>query len=155
MERIGNKSLSFALRLFTDFLLLLNLAALIGLPWIVKYMVDYLTVGYGWSEPYVFLLAFFYFCGVFTLGILLQGHLILRTLEMNQPFDVRNSRRLFRVGLFCALIAAAFLVKVLLYNTILTSVGAGIFLLVSLIAFILADVFAKASRIWEDQQLTV
>lgn len=155
MERMVNKGLSLTLRLITDFLLLVNLAAWIGLPWIAREMVDFLTLAYGWSEPYGFVLMFFYYCGVWTMGILLQGHFILRTLEKNQPFDSNNSGRLFRVGIFCILIAAAFLIKIFLYNTLLTTAGAVIFILVGLISFILADIFRKASRIWEEQQLTV
>jgi hypothetical protein len=155
MDWIGKKSLTLILRIFTDCCILINIGVLIGLPWLTRIMVDQLTVQIGWSEPFEFILAFFYVCGVLALGILLQGHLILRTLEKNKPFDERNATRFFRIGLFCLFIAAAFTVKIFMYNTLLTIAGACIFALAGLISFILSDVFSKASRIWEEQQLTI
>jgi MFS family permease len=155
MDWIGKKSLSLILRIFTDFCILACIGVLVGLPWLAEIMVDQLTEQFGWSEPYWFIIAFFYICGVLALCILVQGHLILRTLEKNKPFDERNAKRFFRVGLFCLIIAIAFTVKVFMYNTLLTVAGAGIFAIAGLISFILSDVFGKAAQIWEEQQLTI
>lgn len=155
MDWIGKKSLSLILWVFTDLCILVNIGILVGLPWLAGIMVNQLTAQFGWSEPYWFILVFFYVCGTLALGILLQGHLILRTLEKNKPFDERNAKRFFRMGLFSLIIAIAFVVKIFMYNTLLTIAGAGIFALAALISFILSDVFSKAAKIWEEQQLTI
>lgn len=155
MESIGKRSLSFVLRIITDFCIIVNIGVLISLPWLTKYIVRILTQSFVEYEPYNFILVFLYICGVFSLGILLQGHLILRTLEKNQPFDAKNSKRFLRLGLMSLCIAFVFFIKIFMYNTLLTITGAGLFALASLIAFILSDVFLKAARIWEEHQLTV
>jgi ABC-type bacteriocin/lantibiotic exporter with double-glycine peptidase domain len=68
---------------------------------------------------------------------------------------MQNAKRFFRVGIFCLLIATTFVAKIFLYNTLLTVAGAVIFYLAALISLILSDVFVKASKIWEEQQLTI
>lgn len=155
MESIGKRGLSFILRIFTDFCILVNVGVLISLPWLTRYFMDIFEKTFVEYEPYNFVLVFLYICGVFALGILLQGHLILRTLEKNQPFDARNSVRFFRLGLLCLCIAVVFLIKIFIYITLLTITGAGLFALAALIAFILSDVFKKAAKIWEEHELTV
>jgi len=155
MNSMGKTSLSFVLRVITDGCIVLNVISMIGLFWIARLMEESLTETFGWSEPYWFILIFFAICGFFTLGILIQGHQILRTLEKNQPFDALNAKRFFRIGIFCLLLATAFLAKIFMYNTPLTVAGAFIFYLAALISFILSDVFSKASKIWEEQQLTI
>jgi hypothetical protein len=143
------------LRIITDFCIIVNIGVLISLPWLTKYIVKIFAQTFVEYEPYNFILVFMYICGVFALGILLQGHLILRTLEKNQPFDVKNSKRFLRIGLLSLCIAFVFLVKIFMYITLLTITGAGLFALAALIAFILSDVFMKAARIWEEHELTV
>lgn len=155
MESIGKRSLSFVLRIITDFCIIVNIAVLITLPWITKYIVRILAQSFVEYEPYNFILVFLYICGAFALGILLQGHLILRTLEKSQPFDAKNSGRFFRIGILCLCIAGVFFVKIFMYNTLLTIAGSGLFALVSLIAFIFSDIFRQAGKIWEEHQLTV
>lgn len=155
MESIGKRSLSLLLRIITDFCIVINVAVLISLPWLTKYIVRILAQSFIEYEPYNFILVFLYICGVFALGILIQGHLILRTLEKNQPFDVRNSKRFLRLGLMSLCIALVFFIKIFMYNTLLTITGAGLFALAALIAFILSDVFLKAAKIWEEHELTV
>lgn len=155
MESIGKKSLSFILRIITDFCIVVNVVVLIFLPWLTTYIVLILSQSFIEYEPYNFILVFLYICGVFSLGILIQGHLILRTLEKNQPFDTKNSERFFRLGLLSLFIATAFFIKIFMFNTLLTITGTGLFALASLIAFILSDVFKKAAKIWEEHQLTV
>jgi len=155
MESIGNRSLSFMLRIITDFCIVINVAVLVSLPWLTKYIVRILAQTFVEYEPYNFILVFLYICGVFALGILLQGHLILRTLEKNQPFDAKNSKRFFRLGVMSLCISCVFFIKIFMYNTLLTITGTGLFALAALIAFILSDVFLKAAKIWEEHELTV
>jgi hypothetical protein len=155
MESIGKRSLSFILRIFTDFCIIVNIGVLINLPWLTRYIVKILAMTFVEYEPYIFILVFLYICGVFALGILIQGHLILRTLEKNQPFDAKNSKRFFQIGLMSLFIACVFFIKIFMYNTLLTITGTGFFALAALIAFILSDVFLKAAKIWEEHELTV
>lgn len=71
MKSMGTISYSQILRIITDICIIVNAVSLIGLFWIARLLVDYLTDVFGWSEPYWFILAFFYVCGAMTLGILL------------------------------------------------------------------------------------
>ena len=155
MESIGKCSFSFILRIITDGCIIVNAATLITLPWLAKYIVFILSRSFIEYEPYEFVLVFLYICGILSFGILIQGHRILRTLEQNRPFDPANSKRFFRVGILCFFIAVAFFGKIFMFNTLLTLVATGLFAVACLVSLILADVFAKAAKIWEEHQLTV
>jgi len=155
MQIIGKKSLTFFVRVFTDIMIVLNIAALIFLPMLLHFLYDYLYTGYLFTEDFGFMLVFLYIAGVLTLFLLIIGHLFLRTLENGIPFDPKNTKYFRLLSLDFLLLAALFIVKVALFGTILTIVCAAMFLIFAVLSLILSEVFRQASIVWEEHQLTI
>jgi len=155
MRVMGKVSLSFFVRILTDILVAGNIVTLIFLPWVLRYLYDlWLTIPY-FSEDYQFMLIFLYICGTMTLGVLVFGHLILRTLEKGLPFDAKNTRYFRITCIFFLLLSASFFIKLFFYGTILTFFCAVLFLIFALLCVIMSEVFRQASIIWEEHQLTI
>jgi hypothetical protein len=177
MPIAGTNTMSRVLRILLDLILLLNILALMLLPILLtalyndpdlllqldKQSADFLPdstsrLEYPSDLPpssYFFYLGFLYAAGLGTAWILLEGHLILRRLEKNQPFAARQAASFRRVGVAFAWLAAAFAVKVIFYNTLMTLFCFGLFLLLVLVALILADIFCQAYLVKSENELTI
>lgn len=155
MQIMGKMSLSFCVRLFTDVMIAANIATLLFLPNVLRYLYDLLSASYLILEDRTFLLYFLYICGILALGILMLGHFILRNLEKGLPFDGKNTKYFKLLTLDLTLMSAVFFVKTIMYNTILTIFCANVFLIGALLALILSEVFRQASLVWEEHQLVI
>ena len=173
----GKHSLSTVLRLITDLCLLLNILALIALPWLLTALYEQpdllaqLNPQPAQSVPdsridneypvdlppssYPFYLGFLYFSGFGTAWILLEGHLILRRLEKNEPFAAGQAGSFRRIAGAFALLTVTFAVKIVAYNTLLTLFCGCVFLLLTLIALILSEVFRQAYAVKSENELTI
>jgi hypothetical protein len=174
MSVIGRHSLATALRILIDLLLLFNLIALILLPWLLTQLYTHPelllqlehaeartidnAVRYPGDLPpssYPFYLAFLYGAGLCTAWLLAEGHLILRRLERGDPFAAGQTNAFRRIGLAFCLLAALFAVKCLFYITLLTLFCAALFVLLAMIALVLAEVFRQAYLVKSENELTV
>ena len=177
MKIIGQRSLSRLLRIVLDLLLVLNVLALVLLPWMLNAvyrdpsLLQQLEVQTAQSVPdivirseypsdlpkssYPFYLGFLYVCGFATSWVLAEGHRILRRMEKNEPFAAGQSASFRRVGAAFGLLAAAFAVKIWAYNTLLTMFCCALFLLLILTAVILAEIFSQAYAVKTDNELTI
>lgn len=173
----GKRGLPFLLRTITDLLLILNLLALIGLPWILSGLfanpdlLAQLSPGTGLAaaagypvsgirsdmpaSSYTFYLIFLYFSGIGTGWVLVEGHLILRRLEKGDPFASGQAGSFRRMSAACALLAACFAVKIIRYNTVLTMFCGVIFLILVLITLIMAEIFRQAYIVKTENELTI
>ena len=155
MQIIGKKSLTFFVRIFTDIMIVLNIAALSFLHPILRFLYDYVYTGYLFTEDFGFMLVFLYIAGTLTLFLLIIGHLFLRTLEKGIPFVTKNTKYFRLLSLDFLLLSALFIVKDVFFGTILTIVCAAMFLIFAVLALILSEVFRQASIVWEEHQLTI
>jgi len=155
MKIMGKVSLSFFVRVMTDVMIAVNLATLILLPWGLEFIISAVKEEYTVVENITFLRGFLYVSGILTLGLLVLGHLIMRSIEKGLPFDPKNARYFRMIGIVFVLLSATFWVKIFIYNTFLTLFCAGIFAVFALIALILSEIFRQASLIWEEHQLTI
>ncbi len=173
----GKHSVSFVLRIILDIILVFNLIALIILPLLLEavYKDPALFLQFEQSAPeylpdrvvnisnpqdlppasYPFYLAFLYATGLGTAWILFEGHLILRRLEKNQPFAPRQSASFRRVGGAFVWLAVAFAVKIVCYNTLMTMFSCALFILLALVAVILAEIFSQAYQVKSENELTI
>lgn len=173
----GKRSLATFLRYLADMLIVLNILALVLLPWILTaiYKNPELIIQLDQSssrigpdirmaseypsdlppESYPFYLGFLYASGIGTAMILIQGHRILRRLERNEPFTVgqAGSFRLMAWAFFW--LALAFMVKVFFYNTLLTMFCCLLFFAFGVVCLILADVFRQAWQVKTENELTI
>lgn len=156
----GKRSLSSLLRIVLDLILTLNLLTLIVLPFLLNaiYQSPMFLVQYPTEllpNGYAFFLGFLYAAGLGTAWILLEGHFILRRLEHNQPFAARQSDSFRRVGLAFVWLAVVFAVKIVFYNTLLTMFCCALFVLLVLVAVILAEIFSQAYQVKSENELTI
>jgi hypothetical protein len=182
MAITGKNSLSSVLRIILDILLVTNIVMLILLPWLLNAIyadpallgqldrqtgeasADYDRNGnpadgrYPSDMPadsYPFYLVFLYGAGAGTAWILAEGHWILRRLEKNVPFAAGQSSSFRRVSYAFAWLAVIFAIKIAVHNTLLTMFCCGLFLLLVLIAQILAEIFRQANLVKTENELTI
>ncbi len=177
MPITGKRSLSSLLRVIVDLLLILNILVLILLPWMLDAvyrdpdLLEQLEVRSVLAEPdvalrpeypsdlpkssYAFYLGFLYAAGVATAWILLEGHRILRRMEKSEPFAAGQTGSFHRVGIAFGVLAGAFAIKIVAYNTLLTMFCCALFLLLILVAVILAEIFSQAYAVKADNELTI
>ena len=117
-----------------------------------------IMLGYTFSPArliYPLMLAFFIICGLLCLGILAAAFRILMQIRHDVPFSVRNAVSL-RNAAFCAIgLFAVFMAKMFFSWSILTIVCGGIFLLFGLFVLVMSQLVREASRMKEENELTI
>lgn len=107
------------------------------------------------GENYYFLLVFLYFTGLFCLDIVYELRKIFKTLTRMNPFMMDNVKSLKSMAVAAFVISAAYIVKMLFYNTILTMLVTMIFIIAGLFSIILSEVFRQAVIFKEENDLTI
>lgn len=173
----GQRSVSTLMRIIIDLILVINLIALILLPYWLQALyndpdlIAQLDRQAYQSAPditaqseypadfpassYPFYLGFLYAAGLGTAWILLEGHFILRRLEKNQPFAERQSGSFIRVSLAFAWLALVLAVKIAFYNTVMTMFCCGLFIMLALVGRIMAEIFRQAYQVKSENELTI
>lgn len=153
MVILGERGLSGILKLMIDLVLLGGLGIFLSLPWSLRWYID--TMHALGRENYFFLLGFLYFTGFFCLIIVNEMRKIFKTLNRLNPFMMDNVKSLKRMAVSAFVIAAAYFVKIIFYNTFLTIVIAMIFVIGGLFALVLSEVFRQAVVVKEENDLTI
>lgn len=118
----------------------------------------YFGIQYGASHPggtYYLMLTFILLCGVLILALLLEGFFILRSVIKGEPFCRRNAGCFRGAGALALGIAGLFLFKMTFSPSILTLLCIGVFVLFALFMFVLAQLFALAAQIKEENDMTI
>lgn len=133
-------------------------------PWWLKniYEGNYgslkIMLGYTFSPSgliYPLMLGFFYLSGLLCLIILCVAFRILRRIRRSLAFCTENARGL-EVASLCAFgLFAVFMAKMFFSPSILTVVCGGIFLLFGLFVMVMAQMVRVATRIREENELTI
>lgn len=107
------------------------------------------------SGTYSFMLGFVILSGIVLGAILLESARILRNVNKGHPFSMANARAFQRSAWFSLAQMALFIAKMFNKPSLLTLGCAGIFLLATLLYFVLADLFHSAALLREDNDLTI
>lgn len=150
---LGEKGLSSYVKRVLDLVFLGGLGIIITLPYALKWYIN--TLPYTSSENYFFMLGFLYFTGIVCLGLVNEIRKIFKTLNRRNPFMMDNVKSLNRVGWSCFIIAAAYILKIFLYNSVLTAIITMVFIIAGLFAIVLAEVFRQAIEVKEENDLTI
>jgi len=105
------------------------------------------------TEP--FILVFVILSGLVLGAIMLEAIRLLRSAQKGTPFCIKNARSLKHCAWFCLAQMVLFAAKMVNGPTALTLGCAGIFLLASMLFFVLADLFHSAALLREDNDLTI
>ncbi len=153
MVILGKKGLSGILKFIIDLIFWGGLGIFLSLPWSLRWYID-TTHALG-RENYLFLLGFLYFTGFFCLVIVNEMRKIFKTLSRLNPFMMDNVRSLRRIAVSALLISAAYVVKIIFYNTFLTIIITMVFIIGGLCALVLSEVFHQAVIVKEENDLTI
>ena len=156
MKYTGKNSLSGVVRI----VLILLMGATVAVVGFLPYIVDWYLGMIGAIDPAggfvkIVLLAMLYPCGILSFLILNELRIIFKSLKDQNPFIVKNVKALKRIALYLFLMCAAFVYKIIVLNSMMTMVGAGIFLIGALLCLVLADVFHQAVVYKEENDLTI
>jgi len=153
MVILHEKGLSGLVKRILDMVFLGGLGILITLPYVLKWYMNvlYLTT----SENYNFLLGFLYITGIVCLGLVNEIRKIFKTLNRRNPFMMDNVKSLNRVGWACFIIAAAYIIKIFFYNSVMTAIITMVFIIAGLFSVVLAEVFRQAIEVKEENDLTI
>ena len=66
-----------------------------------------------------------------------------------------NVKSLNRIGWSCFIIAAAYILKIFFYNSVLTVIITMVFIIAGLLSIVLAEVFRQAIAVKEENDLTI
>ena len=150
-EPLSSKLLEIALYV----VMVLGIAGVLTLP---LFLENYTWYFYGVvrleSSYRVFILMFLTVTAVLGLWIIGEMIVMLRSIPEG-PFVKKNVNALNRVGLVLFALAVLFIVKCLLYVTLLTLGGACLFIIAGLFAFTLANLFKQAINFKEENDLTI
>lgn len=150
---LGEKGLSGWVKRFLDLVLIGGMGIWLSLPIVLRWYMDviYRTSG----ENYYFLIGFFYVTGFFCLAILNEMRKIFKTLNRRNPFRMDNVRSLKRISACSFITAAAYVAKIIFYNSFLTVIMAMVFIIAGLFTIIMAEVFKQAVEVKEENDLTI
>lgn len=153
MVIIGEKGLSGIVKRLLDLIFLGGIGIFISLPWSLPWYME--TIYRDSNENYYFLLGFLYISGFVCLVLVNEVRKIFKTLNRRNPFMMDNVKSLNRIAVSCFLIAAAYVVKIFFYNSVLTVILTMVFIIAGLFSIVLAEVFRQAVEVKEENDLTI
>lgn len=153
MQILDEKGLSGIVKRFLDLIFAGGILIFLSLPISIRW---YMGLFYErTSERYYFLLPFLYVTGFFALLIVNEIRRIFKTLNRKSPFIVGNAKSLKRIAVSSFIIAFAYIIKIIFYNSFLTIIMAMVFIIAGLFSIILAEVFYQAAVVKEENDLTI
>lgn len=153
MVIIGKKGLSGIVKRLLDLIFLGGIGIFISLPWSLPWYMK--TIYRDSNENYYFLLGFLYISGFVCLVLVNEVRKIFKTLNRRNPFMMDNVKSLHRIAVACFIIAAAYIVKIFFYNSVLTMIITMVFIIAGLFSIVLAEVFRQAVEVKEENDLTI
>ncbi|MCX7921592.1 MAG: DUF2975 domain-containing protein [Clostridia bacterium] len=153
MVILGERGLSALVKYLLDCIFLGGIGIFLGLPYLVRWYLELLNVQSG--KVYYFLLGFLYITGLFSLLIVNEIRKIFKTLNRRNPFMMDNVKSLNRIAAASFIIAAAYVVKIFVYNSFLTIIIMMVFTIAGFFSVIFAEVFRQAVMVKEENDLTI
>ncbi len=153
MKYIGKNSLSDILRVVLIIMMALTVVVVVLLPFVVDQYLSF--IGVAGRRVKTILLIMLYPCSVLAFFVENELRRMFKTLKDRNPFVIENVKSLKRIGIFLFGMIAFFIFKIVTINSIMTMVGAAVFLLGALFCLVLADVFQQAVVYKEENDLTI
>lgn len=149
---------SFISKMFTVVLYVLFVAGSVTIASLLVYMVMHGAEIFNWSNFINELNVFLCFFVVIVGGLLIWmiGEVIgaMKTLRKD-PFTRRNVNAVTHIGIIVILLFIAFVIKTIMFFTVLTALCAVILFAASLAVFTLQNLFSQAIIYKEENELTI
>jgi|LSQX01.2.fsa_nt_gb hypothetical protein len=153
MRILDRKGLSGIIQRLIELILIGGVLIVLGLPFVVKWYLNLLAG--NTSELYAFLLPFLYATGIAATVAVFELRKVFITLNRMDPFRSDNVVSFRRISMCCFFIAAAYVVKIFMFNSFLTIILFMVFVIGGFMLMILSEVFRQAVKVKEENDLTI
>ncbi len=153
MKILDKSGLSGIVQHLIELILIGGILIILGLPFLLKWYMSLLRG--NTSELYAFLLPFLYVTGILAAVIVNELRKIFTTLNRMDPFRMDNVKSFRRISICCFIIAAAYIVKIFLFNSFLTVILLMVFVIGGFMLLILSEVFRQAVIVKQENDLTI
>ena len=156
MKLIGTKSLSTILNIVMYILIIFAVVVMLFLPWITKWyiQISYTPALVSQSHYYI-IVAILYCSGILAIIILNELRKIFNTCKLENPFVFENIKSLKRISFASIIIGVLFCAKLIVITSFMTMIVIFVFILASVFAIILAEVFQKAVEYKNEHDYTI
>jgi len=149
---VKNSFIHHLTKVLIDIMFYGGIAACIALPFLLSRLMGYIGHSDRMFVPNLIVLLL---SGIFSVYIAYQLKAMFKTLLGGNPFVVENVSCLRKCAVASALISIVYLVRILIWFTISSTVIALIFVLLALFLLTLKDVFKQAIAYKEENDWTV
>ncbi len=158
MKILDKNGLSGYIEKMLFIILIGGLIIMITLPITLKYIILF---SFGVSSVdikstwYTFVLIFLEISGIFAVFIIHTTLLLFRNINEDNPFSGKSCEYLKRISMLCLIEGILYLIKIIFFNSIFTIVIFMIFIILWLLALVLAELFKKAKDYKDENDLTI
>ncbi|NLK87497.1 MAG: DUF2975 domain-containing protein [Clostridiaceae bacterium] len=153
MKILDRKGLSGIIQRFIELIFIGGILIILGLPFVLKWYIGLLRG--NTTELYAFLLPFLYVTGILAAIIVFELRKIFITLNRMDPFRMDNVKSFRTIAICCFIIAAAYVVKIFMFNSFLTIILFMVFVIGGFMLLILSEVFRQAVIVKQENDLTI
>lgn len=153
MKILGRYGLSGIIQRFIELILIGGILIILGLPFVLKWYIGLLNG--NTTELYAFLLPFLYVTGILAAIIVFELRKIFITLNRMDPFRMDNVKSFRTIAICCFIIAAAYVVKIFMFNSFLTIILFMVFVIGGFMLLVLSEVFRQAVIVKQENDLTI
>lgn len=154
MKLIKKRSFPGFVKILLDFLFLATIVFLIFSPKISKIFIE---ARFFSAKPYLYktILGIIIFSDIAIIFVLYELRKIFKTITASTPFIEANVASLFRMGIASFLLAAFFIMKAFILQSLLTYVVIFVLIIAGCFSWVLSEVFKEALRVKEENDLTI
>ncbi len=152
--KIKYTSFAHYVKLLLDLLFIIGLVFLIASPFLKNNSYDIFRsspIAYVFDNIFGILIA----TDIAILYVLYELRKIFKSIKDATPFIESNSKSLFHMGITSFVLAFVFIIKLFVYQTILTYAMVLVLIIAGCFSFTLSALFKEATRVKEENDLTI
>lgn len=152
MKILGRNGWSGVTERMLGLLLILGAGALATLPFWLRYYFEKRPTSRSYYDRYMILL---YVSGTLAMAVLWFGRRLVRNINRRDPFIMDNVHQINRLALCCALLSVTYLVAIPIVPSFFTIVVFFTFAVMAVVSKICAELFRRAIRFKEENDMTI
>ncbi len=125
------------------------------LPFVLNYMLGGRYSAYGHKHYYIMLLLLLEYTDLFGIISLWQVKKILSNVNKNKPFVYDNAKRIRRISLCCAMLAAGYGISIFYLLSPFVIINFVLFAIIALALIVCAELFSMAVEYKDENELTI
>lgn len=151
-KSISNNKSFLIIKCLTNVMFFCGIPSTISVPFVLKW---YGSINFYYEKYYIMQTFLFLTCGIFSCLIIGELRKMIKTIENNDCFVMKNVTSLRRMGIYAFIIALACFARMFLYATPGAFALVIVFVLAGLLSNVLSGVFAKAVAYKLENDMTI